>query len=88
MLRIAYDELSAAMRRAIERTGMAPDRAEAARASSPMRRLDGVASHGVNRFARFMGMIRSGHIDVHARPERIATTGRSSDGTAARVRET
>jgi 3-dehydro-L-gulonate 2-dehydrogenase len=36
---------------------------------------DGVSSHGLNRFPRFMRMIARGVVDVRARPERIAAHG-------------
>src|SRR5438093_2810497 len=36
---------------------------------------DGVQSHGLNRFPRFITMIRSGIVDVHARPIRVAAHG-------------
>lgn len=36
---------------------------------------DGVASHGLNRFPRFMEMIRIGVIDVNAEPVRVASGG-------------
>jgi 3-dehydro-L-gulonate 2-dehydrogenase len=37
--------------------------------------LDGVATHGVNRFPRFMTMIASGLVDVNARPRRVESHG-------------
>jgi len=37
--------------------------------------LDGVASHGLNRFPRFVGQIRSGVVDVHAEPIRVTALG-------------
>jgi 3-dehydro-L-gulonate 2-dehydrogenase len=75
MLRVPYDELSAVLRRAIERAGMAPDRADRCARLFADATLDGVASHGIGRFPRFMRTIRNGAVDVHARPERIATFG-------------
>ncbi len=36
---------------------------------------DGVYSHGVNRFARFVAMIGNGCIDVHAEPRRLGGFG-------------
>ncbi|MCR5732588.1 MAG: 3-dehydro-L-gulonate 2-dehydrogenase [Sphaerochaetaceae bacterium] len=37
--------------------------------------LDGVYSHGVNRFARLIEYIDKGYIDVKAKPEKIASIG-------------
>ena len=36
---------------------------------------DGVASHGLNRFPRFMRMVARGLVDIHASPERVAAAG-------------
>ncbi|MEP6620811.1 MAG: 3-dehydro-L-gulonate 2-dehydrogenase [bacterium] len=36
---------------------------------------DGVASHGLNRFPRFITMIENGSVDVHARPTRVTAHG-------------
>ena len=37
--------------------------------------LDGVATHGVNRFPRFMAMVRSGFVDLNATPRRVESHG-------------
>ena len=37
--------------------------------------LDGVHTHGLNRFPRFLSMIRRGLVDVHARPRLVAAHG-------------
>lgn len=75
MLRVADGRLYEALRRAIEKTGMAPDRAARCARLFADATLDGVASHGVNRFPRFMRMIDKGHIDVHAQPRRVSAHG-------------
>ena len=36
---------------------------------------DGVASHGLNRFPRFVAMVRHGVVDVDASPVRVASSG-------------
>lgn len=36
---------------------------------------DGVYSHGLTRFSRFVAMIHNGTIDLHARPELVASCG-------------
>lgn len=75
MLRISYDELSGALRRAIEKTGMPPERADRCARLFADTTLDGVTTHGIARFPRFMRMIGNGSIDVHATPERVEALG-------------
>jgi 3-dehydro-L-gulonate 2-dehydrogenase len=75
MLRVPYDDLYANLRRAMERLGLAPDRAaECARLFAETTR-DGVYTHGLNRFPRFAEMIANGSIDVHAEPTKTAGLG-------------
>jgi 3-dehydro-L-gulonate 2-dehydrogenase len=72
-MKVPYDELCAALHDILVREGMEPDRAgQCARLFADSSR-DGVASHGVNRFSRFVAMIRNGMIDVRAAPVRVAT---------------
>ena len=74
-MRIPYAELCAVMRGVLEREGMDADRADhCARLFADSSR-DGVASHGVNRFPRFVAMIRNGMVDVQARPVRVSARG-------------
>lgn len=74
-IRLQYDELHATLRQALVRAGMEPDRAERCAKMFADATLDGVASHGVNRFPRFMGMIASGLVEVNARPRRVESHG-------------
>jgi 3-dehydro-L-gulonate 2-dehydrogenase len=75
MLRVSYDDLYAALRRAMLRLGLAEDRAaQCARLFAETTR-DGVYTHGLNRFPRFAEMIANGSIDVDAEPTRIAGLG-------------
>jgi 3-dehydro-L-gulonate 2-dehydrogenase len=72
---VPYDQLHDTMRDALLRHGMEPDRADhCARLFADSSR-DGVASHGVNRFPRFVAMIGNGMVNVHARPERVGGRG-------------
>jgi 3-dehydro-L-gulonate 2-dehydrogenase len=75
MVRIPYDELTEVLRRTVERTGMEPDRAALCARLVADATLDGVASHGVDRFPRLIGMIRNGYVEVRARPQRVETFG-------------
>ena len=75
ILRVAFESLQATMAEALRRTGMAPRRAdECARLFAEASR-DGVASHGLNRFPRFLRMIASGVVDVHGAPACASAAG-------------
>src|ERR1051326_1698526 len=74
-LRVSYKELSDALLRALLKTGFELEDARLCAKLFADSSLDGVYSHGVNRFPRFVKMIRSGVIDIHARPVCIASHG-------------
>jgi 3-dehydro-L-gulonate 2-dehydrogenase len=74
-MRVTYTELFEALLRVVEKTGMEPERARlCARLFAETSRA-GVASHGLNRFPRFITMIRSGIVDVTARPALLSAFG-------------
>jgi 3-dehydro-L-gulonate 2-dehydrogenase len=72
---VPFDELHDTLRRALLATGMEPDRADLSARLFAETSRDGVASHGLNRFPRFMRMIARGVVDVRARPERVGAHG-------------
>jgi len=74
-MRVPFDELHDTLRRALLATGIEADRAALSARLFAEASRDGVASHGLNRFPRFMRAIGRGIVDVHARPERIAAHG-------------
>src|SRR5580704_16301502 len=75
MLRVPYDDLLAALERAMLRLGLEGDRAaQSARLFAETTR-DGVYTHGLNRFPRFAESIANGSVDVTAEPTRIAGLG-------------
>jgi 3-dehydro-L-gulonate 2-dehydrogenase len=74
-MRVRYQELHDVLLRALSRAGFEPDRAQLCATLFADASRDGVASHGLNRFPRFIEMIRVGIIDVHAQPERVAGIG-------------
>ena len=74
-MRVLYSELHAAVRRALQTTGLAPERADLSARLIAEASRDGVYSHGLNLFPRLVQMIRAGIVDVHARPERTSATG-------------
>ena len=74
-MRVPFDELHDTLRRALLATGMEADRADLSARLFAEASRDGVASHGLNRFPRFMRMIARGVVDVRARPARLAAHG-------------
>lgn len=74
MPRIPYPELLQTLSRILEGKGFTVPRAgECARLFAETTR-DGVYSHGVNRFPRFLAMIDNGMVDIRAQPE-LVTAG-------------
>jgi 3-dehydro-L-gulonate 2-dehydrogenase len=73
--RVPYQELCDALQGVLVRTGFAPGRAELCARLFADASLDGVASHGLNRFPRFIEMVRLGVVDVSAEPVRVASAG-------------
>jgi 3-dehydro-L-gulonate 2-dehydrogenase len=74
-MRVPYEELHDALRRALEKTGLEPDRADLCARLIADSSRDGVHSHGLNLFPRLLGMMRAGVVDIRARRERIAGHG-------------
>src|ERR1700733_4266710 len=75
MLRVPYDDLLAALERAMLRLGLEGDRAaQSARLFAETTR-DGVYTHGLNRFPRFAESIANGSVDVTAEPTKSAGIG-------------
>jgi 3-dehydro-L-gulonate 2-dehydrogenase len=74
-MRVSYEELYEALRRALRTTGLEPDRARLCAQLIADSSRDGVASHGLNLFPRLMTMIRAGVVDVEARPVRVSAYG-------------
>lgn len=74
-MKVPYDDLHTTMRDVLVREGMESDRAEQCARLFADSSRDGVASHGVNRFPRFVAMIRNGMVNVHARPTLVSSRG-------------
>jgi 3-dehydro-L-gulonate 2-dehydrogenase len=75
MLRIPFEDLYAALHRAMRQLGLAEDRAaHCARLFTETTR-DGVYTHGLNRFPRFSETVRNGSVDVKAKPTKTAGLG-------------
>src|SRR5215469_7648335 len=75
MHRIAFEQLQSTLAGILVRLGFSPERAgDCARLFAETTR-DGVYTHGVARFPRFVSMIRNGSVDVNAEPELMVNFG-------------
>ncbi len=75
MLRVPYNDLYAALIRAMKSLGFADDRAaHCARLFAETTR-DGVYTHGLNRFPRFAASVANGSVDVNAEPTKVTGLG-------------
>jgi 3-dehydro-L-gulonate 2-dehydrogenase len=68
VLRVPYGELEQTVAGALRRLGLAEERAQLCARLFAETTRDGVYTHGMNRFPRFVRMIRAGSIDIHASP--------------------
>ena len=75
MLRVSYQDLFDALSRVLLKLGFEPPRAQLCARLFADTSRDGVYSHGLNRFPRFVSMIRNGFIDIHAEPKLLANSG-------------
>src|SRR5881396_1529729 len=75
MMRIPIEEVQERLERVLRSLGFTPPRATLCARLFAESSRDGVSSHGLNRFPRFMQMIRSGVVDVHAQPVRVGARG-------------
>jgi 3-dehydro-L-gulonate 2-dehydrogenase len=67
-MRVSYHDLHDTLFRALSKTGLPSERATLCARLIADSSRDGVASHGLNLVPRLLTMIRSGLVDVHARP--------------------
>jgi len=75
MNRISFEELQATLESVLRKLGFSDSRAQACARLFAETTCDGVYTHGVNRFPRFVAMVRNGSIDVEAEPQLLAGFG-------------
>ena len=75
MRRVSYQDLFRALQSALLKLGIEPERAGLCARLFAETTCDGVYSHGLNRFSRFVRMIHNGTIDIRARPELVRSCG-------------
>jgi 3-dehydro-L-gulonate 2-dehydrogenase len=75
MPRVPFAEIHDRLQRLLTGLGFQPARAELCARLFAEASRDGVPSHGLNRFPRFVAQIRRGVVDPQARAERTASVG-------------
>ena len=75
MKRVPFQDLYQEFFRVLVRVGVSEERGKVIARLFAENQRDGVYSHGLNRFGRFIGHIRKGQIDVHANPEKTGGFG-------------
>jgi 3-dehydro-L-gulonate 2-dehydrogenase len=75
MIRIPFTEMQKEFERVLLKVGLAPDRAALCARILAENTLDGVASHGVNRFAGFVEQIRQGYFKADVELGKVASFG-------------
>lgn len=75
MLHIPFDEAVSTMKDILIKQGFETDRAALLADVFARNTLEGVASHGINRFPRFIGDVVNGLVKVEAVPETVSTLG-------------
>src|SRR5260370_25974479 len=75
MLRIPSQEGFDALAAVLSKLGVERNRAELCARLFADTSRDGVYSHGLNRFPRFVRTIQSGIVDIHALPQSITSCG-------------
>ncbi len=74
-LRVPFAEVASTLTAIFVRLGFEPHRAEHCARLFAETTRDGVYSHGLERFPRFLQMIRNGSVDVNATPSRTLQLG-------------
>src|ERR1700694_5140246 len=75
MQRVPYTDLLAAFQRALLANGMEPARALQCATIFAETTRDGISSHGINRFPRFIQAIHNGSVQPNASPTCVAAFG-------------
>jgi 3-dehydro-L-gulonate 2-dehydrogenase len=74
-VRLPFDQVHDTLARLLVGRGMAAGRAEACAQLFVEASADGVPSHGLNRFPRFLRMVDNGAVDLHAEPALVQAFG-------------
>ncbi|MGA2146765.1 MAG: 3-dehydro-L-gulonate 2-dehydrogenase [Bryobacteraceae bacterium] len=75
MMRVPYETVAGTLAALLEKLGFVPAQAALCARLFADTTRDGVYSHGLNRFPRFVATIRNGEVDPGGRPVRVAAHG-------------
>jgi 3-dehydro-L-gulonate 2-dehydrogenase len=75
IVHIEFDRMEREFFRVLDKLGFPPEKANACSRIFAENSLDGVYTHGVNRFARFVKYVSDGHIHIQAEPTRLHSAG-------------
>lgn len=75
MHRVPFEEVQQTLAAVLRKLGLAPDRAQTCARLFAETTCDGVYTHGINRFPRYVTTIRNGSVVVDAEPKRISAFG-------------
>jgi 3-dehydro-L-gulonate 2-dehydrogenase len=75
LIRVSSAEVTQLLERVLRALGFSPQRAQLAARLFAESSRDGVLSHGLHRFPRFVEQVRRGVVDVNAEPRRVAALG-------------
>ncbi len=75
MTRIPFQEMYAEFLRVLLNMGFTAERAELCAKLFTEASRDGVYTHGLNRFPRFINNIKNGHININAQPVKVEALG-------------
>lgn len=75
IINITSKQMEAEFNRILKKYGFKPDKSKLCAGIFTENSLDGVYTHGVNRFARFIKYVKNNHILVDAEPELISSAG-------------
>src|SRR5262249_52984185 len=73
--RVPFEEIQSRLVNVLRSLGFSGERAQLSARLFAETTCDGVYSHGVNRFARFVTMVRNGSVDSAAKPRGVARFG-------------
>ena len=74
-MKLTYEQIKNELTRILVAFGMEQNAAEESAGLFADNTLDGIASHGVNRFPRVISYLKKGYIDLSARPSQVASLG-------------
>ena len=75
MVRLSFDDIVRELARVLEAVGFTPDKARHSATLFAETHQDGVTSHGLNRFPRFVRQIKAGIVRPDAEPVKVASFG-------------